>query len=136
MYDNRLNYRWFNLLLLLGILYIGLSTVSAWSGVLFAILKVMFPFILAFAIAYTLYPIVRKLEKKGVRKWLAVTVVVVGILLMIVGLLAVTLPLFYEQFISFSKMILEAIGTVGDKFNLNLGEFEVKLGATCLQASS
>ena len=45
-------------------------------------------------------------------------------------LLAATLPLFYEQFISFSKMILEAISTVGDKFHWNLGDFEVKLGDT------
>ena len=128
MYDNKVNYRWLNLLILLGIFYIGLSTVGAWSGVLFTVLKVLFPFILAFTIAYSLYPIVKKLEQKGVRKWLAITVVVVSILLILIGLLIATLPLFYEQFISFSKMILEAIATVGDKFNINLGEFEVKLG--------
>ena len=127
MFDNKINYRWLNLLILLGILYIGLNTISGWSGVLFSILKVLFPFILAFAIAYALYPLVRKLEEKGVRKWLSITVVVVGILLVLVGVLAVTLPLFYEQLISFSKMILEAISSVGEKFNWNLGDFEVQL---------
>ncbi len=133
MFENKVNYRWLNLLILIGIFYIGLSAVSAWSGVLFTILRVLFPFILAFAIAYSLYPLIRKLEEKGVRKWLAITVVVVGIFLIFIGLIAVTLPLFYEQFISFSKMILEATATVGDKFHLNLGDFEVKLGDTLNQ---
>ncbi len=127
MYSNKINYRWFNLLLLLGILYIGLTTIGAWSGVLFSILKVIFPFLLAFAIAYALYPIEKKLEKKGVRKWLAVTLIIGGAILIMAGLLAVTLPLIYEQLISFSKMILEALSAVANKFNLNLGDVEVKL---------
>ncbi len=127
MYTNKINYRWFNLLLLLGILFTFLFTVSAWSEVVISIFRVLLPFILAFAIAYALYPLEKKLEEKGARKWLAVTVIIVGILLIIIGLLSIVLPIFYEQLITFSKMILEALTSVATKFHINLGDVEVKL---------
>lgn len=124
MFQNRLNYKLLNLLLLMLVAYLGVSTVGVWSGILFRILGILFPFLLAFAIAYALHPFVKFLERKGVRKGLAVTIVVVAILLLAVGLLSVTLPLVYDQLVLFSKMIVEVLQDISSKFDVNLGEFQ------------
>lgn len=127
MSSNKLNYRIINFTALLLLLYIGVSNIGVWWGILTKVISIMFPFIIGFALAYAFTPIVNWLQKKGLRKSFAVTVVVVGLVLITVGLVAVTLPVVYEQLSLLAKMILEVFDNVGDKFNINLGNFEIKV---------
>ena len=78
----------------------------------------------AFAIAYAFYPLVRKLEDKGVRKTLAITLVVVFTSTFILGLLWVTVPLVYDQLLTLSKLIGEVLTDLSLRFSLDLGGFE------------
>lgn len=125
--SKRLNYGIINLAALMILLYIGLSNINLWLGILGKIVAVMTPFIIGFAFAYALTPIVGLLEKKGLKKGLAVTVVILAVILLLGGLLAMTLPLIYDQFASFVNRVLEFLDTIGDKFNINLGSFEIEL---------
>ena len=92
MSNDKLNFKLLNLLILLVICYLVISTFNWWSGVIERFISIIFPFIVAFAIAYALYPIVRKLVKKGVRKTLAVSFVVVLISSLFIGLIIITIP--------------------------------------------
>lgn len=130
MEKNKINYNLVNILLLMIIIYIAVSTMDVWGGILKTLFIVILPFLVAFGIAYALYPIVRFLEKKGVRKFLAVSIVVISAILIIVSLLSVTLPLLYEQLISFSKLIMEAIHDLSLKFDIDLGGFQVTITDT------
>ncbi len=127
MFKDRINYRLVNILILMLVLYLGVSTVGVWGGIVGYIIGLVFPFILAFAIAYALHPFVKFLERKGVRKQIAVLLVVVAILLLVVGIVSITLPLVYDQLILFSKMIIEVLQDVSSKFDINLGEFQVAI---------
>lgn len=127
MFKDKLNFRLLNILLLMLVLYIGVSTIGVWSGILGYIVGLLLPFILAFAIAYALHPFVRFLQKKGVRKQIAILLIVVALVLGVVALVSITLPLVYEQLILFSKMIIEVIQDLSSKFDLNLGEFQVAI---------
>lgn len=127
MFPNKLNYKIINLTFLLGLLYIAVTNIGVWWGVLLKIISVMAPFIIAFVFAYAFTPFIRLLEKKGLSKNLAILVTVLGLVLLVGGLIAIVLPLFYDQLSLLIKMLKEVIENVGMKFNLNLGSFEIKV---------
>ena len=127
MSKDKINYKLINITALMLLLYIGLSNINLWIGIISKILSLINPFIVGFAVAYALTPLVEYLEKKKVRRWLAVTAVVVGLVLIVVGLLVLTLPMIYDQASLFAKFILEIVENVGVKYNLNLGNFEIEI---------
>ncbi len=120
MYRNRINYKLLNFLILMGLLYIIVTNIGTWFNIFMTIFRVCLPFIIAFGIAYALSPFVRKLEEKGVRKSLAVTTVVLATLVIIIAILSITLPLLYNQLVSFASSIGTVIEDVGEKFNWDL----------------
>lgn len=124
MSGDKLNFKLLNLLILLVICYVVISTFSWWGGVIERIISIIFPFIIAFAIAYALYPITRKLMEKGVRKTLAVSFVVVLISSLIIGLIIITIPVVYDQTIILSRLIAEVTNNVSARFSVDLGGFE------------
>ena len=63
MFKDKLNYKLINLLTLLIIFYIAISTTSWWGSVISKLISIIFPFLIAFSIAYAFYPLVRKLQK-------------------------------------------------------------------------
>ena len=65
MYKNRINYKLLNFLILMGLLYIIVTNIGTWFNIFLSIISICMPFIIAFAIAYALNPIVRKLVEKG-----------------------------------------------------------------------
>lgn len=124
MYKNRINYKLLNFLILMGLLYICVTNIGTWFQIISKIVNICLPFIIAFAIAYALHPLEKKIEEKGVRKSLAITFLVIMTLLIIVALIAVTLPLVYQQLISFTSSFGAVIDEVSRKFNLDLSNFE------------
>lgn len=124
MFKNKLNYKLLNILILVVIIAIGFETFPIWGGILNTIFNILLPFAISFAIAYSLYPCVRKLQEKGVRKSIATLMVVVAVLCIIVVLFSITIPLVYEQLISLSKTIGDVFTDVSSKFEINLGSFQ------------
>lgn len=124
MFKDKLNYKLINLLTLLVIFYIAISTIDWWGSVISKLISITLPFLIAFSIAYAFYPLVKKLQEKGVRKSLAVTLIVVVTSLSFFALLIVTIPLVYEQLITLTKLIGELIYDFSYRFSLDLGDFE------------
>lgn len=122
--NNKINYRLVNLLLLMATIYIVIATSNYWSGIIFKIVSILTPFLLAFIFAYILHPFVKKLEAKGVRKGLALILVIVIVFALLIGLLWLTLPAIYGQLIAFSKTVTQVIGDISGRFDVNLGEFK------------
>lgn len=125
--SKKLNYGLINLAALMLLLYIGFSNINLWIGVIGTILKVLAPFIIGFAFAYALTPLVNLLTKKGIKRSISVTIVIIGLILLVGSVFALTLPLIYDQFGSFVDGVLSFIDNLGIKFNLNLGNFEIQL---------
>jgi len=126
MFKNKLNYRIINFAALMLLLYIGVTNIGIWWGILTKIVKVLAPFIVGFAFAYALTPLVRFLDKK-LPRGMAVIIVILGCVLVILGMIAITLPLLYDQLSLLIKMIIEVLNNFSDKFNINVGSFEIKI---------
>ena len=130
MRKNKLNYGLINTLLLLAIFYFLYLIIGNWSSIIGKIIAVSIPFVIAFAFAYVLDPFVKKLEEKGVRKKLAVTLVSLVVVILFVGLIWITLPILYEQLISLSKTLIEVLSNISNKFDINLGSFSLTITET------
>ena len=126
MFQNKLNYRIINFAALMLLLYIGVTNIGLWWGILMKIVSVLSPFIVGFAFAYAFTPLVRFLDKKLPRV-VALLIVILGSLLIIFGILAITLPLIYDQLSLLIKMVIEVLNNFSDKFNINVGSFEIKI---------
>lgn len=124
MFKDKLNFKLLNLLILLVIFYIAITTMDYWGGIISKLFSILFPFIISFAVAYALYPLVRKLQDKGVRKTLAITLVVVLTSTMLLGLVVITIPVVYEQLLTLSKLIGEVLSDISNRFAVDLGGFE------------
>ncbi len=127
MFSNRLNYKIINLTALMLLLYIGFSNVGMWWNVLSVIASVLAPFIIAFAFAYAITPLLNFLVNKGFKKPLAVFIITIAVILLMTSLVVITLPLVYDQLVLLSKSIIEITSNLGAKYNLNLGNFEIKM---------
>jgi len=124
MFNDRVNYKLLNTLIFAAIIYLVLITSEYWLGIITKLFSIVLPFIVAFAIAYALYPMVKKLKKKGLSNGISVGIVSVGFIFVIVGLIAVTVPVVYDQLVLLSANIGEVISDISSKFEINLGEFQ------------
>ena len=124
MSSNKLNYKIINLTALFLLLYLTVSNIGLWIGIASKILSICAPFIVAFVFAYAFTPIVNFLIKKKVKRTFACTIVIVGLLLFVSGILAITLPMLYEQIGLLIKMLLEAFNTILTKYDINLLGYE------------
>ena len=99
--ENKLNYKLVNILLIIIIVCLLYAIRGLWLGLIEKILAVFFPFLIAFAVAYALYPYGKKLEGYGFPKWLSIVVIyfILFGFLVIMGITVV--PLFYDQVILF-----------------------------------
>lgn len=129
MFKDRLNYKLLNVLILAVLVYLGLLTSGYWLGFISKIISILLPFVIAFGIAYSFYPLVRKLRKKGLSNKLSVTIVAGGCLFIIISLIVITVPLVYDQLILLSSSIAEVINDISDKFAINLGDFKTSVNS-------
>lgn len=127
MFSNKMNYKLINLTALMLLLYIGFSNVEVWINVLSKTSSILLPFIIAFAFAYSLEPVIVFLKKKGLKEWMAVTIVVITFVSVLIGLLIATLPLIYDQLIVLSKNVGQITKDITKEYNINLAGFDIKL---------
>ena len=124
MKKEHISYRLLNLLMLMAVVYLVLNTSNYWGTFIAKVFSTLMPFLLAFAFAYILHPFVERLERKGVRRPLALLSVILVVLFIVVGLVWLTVPVVYDQLISFTKTVTEVINNFNGKFDVELGNFE------------
>lgn len=124
---NKINYKLVNTLLLIAIICLLYLIRGLWIGIVVKLFEIIAPFLLAFALAYVIYPLVKKLIDAGSPKWLAILAVCilgVGSILLIILL---TVPLLYEQILLFISNISVLLSDLSSKFEINLGGLQSSL---------
>ena len=116
----KVNYNYLNSLLVLLIILVLYLLKDLWSGVFFKLLAVLKPFIIAFAIAYALYPIEKYLESKKIPKAISVTIIII-FLVAFIGLIIYSLiPVFTEQLVTFFSSLITFVSDIGSKFDIDI----------------
>ena len=128
--DKKINYKLVNLSLIVLMIYFLYKTGYLWTGILHKVMTILLPFIFAFALAYALYPILVRLEKKKIPKWLAVLIIVGTLILLIVGLIYVVSTILVSQLSSLFSNILDFVKTLSNSTiisDINLSGLETNL---------
>lgn len=123
--ENKINYKLLNFLIILCITFIGIKTFYLWGEIGKEIFSILFPFLLSFIMAYSLYPIVRMLKKIGVRNNIAIISVILVVTCIFVLLFYITIPLIFNQLSSIVDLIKEFIDIISVKYNINLSKIEL-----------
>ena len=124
---DKLNYKLLNILIIIGIVCLLYLIKDLWVGIVVNIFKVIAPFLLAFALAYVIYPIVKKLEDAGSPKWLAILAVCILSIGSILIIILLTVPLLYEQVLLFFSNISVFLSDISTKYEINFGSLQTSL---------
>lgn len=124
---DKLNYKLLNILIIVAIVCLLYSISGLWLGIVSNIFKIIAPFALAFALAYVIYPLVKKLIDAGSPKWLAIlTVCILGVGSLLV-IIILTVPLLYEQVLLFLSNISVFLSDLSTKYEINFGSLQSAL---------
>lgn len=130
MFKNKLNYKLLNMLLFIGIIYLFYQTNGLWITVGNKVVKILFPFLIAFAIAYALYPIVRYLQNKKIPKNISVFITI----FLVIGLIAfigiTIVPMLFDQLGSLFNAIIAFIKEMSMKYDIDFGPLQNMLTKT------
>jgi predicted PurR-regulated permease PerM len=127
MIKDKLNYKLVNSALIMVIIYLLYKTGGLWIGIISKLWSLLLPFIIAFIIAYALYPLVKWLTNNKVPKALAILLA----MLLIIGILvifgAIVFPLLFNQLGSLFNGIMTFINELSVDYDLSLGNLSVTL---------
>jgi predicted PurR-regulated permease PerM len=130
MIKNRLDYKLINTAIIVLIISLMYQAGGLWGLVVMRVFHALFPFLIAFAVAYALYPITLKLRQLGIRKSLSIFTVLflfIGIFVL-VGTLA--LPLLFEQLGNLFNGIISFIKDISIKYDLDFGPLQQTLSTS------
>lgn len=124
---DKINYKLLNVLIIITIICLLYIIRGLWIGIVVNVFNILAPFLLAFALAYVIYPLVKKLVISGAPKWLAIlTVCILGFGSLFL-LIVLTIPLLYEQILLFISNITMLLSDLSTKYELNFGTLQSSL---------
>ena len=127
MLKNKLNYKLVNCALIMVIIYLIYRTGSLWMDALTKVGSLILPFVLAFAIAYILYPILEFLESKKISKGVSIALIITMLLVLFVGICVLVGPQLFNQVSSLFGSLITFLKEVSLENNLNLSGLESTL---------
>lgn len=120
--DKKVDYKLVNLAILALIVYLMYNTGHLWMGIINKIVSIIMPFLIGFAVAYAVYPLVQKLRKRNIPKGLSVFIIILimATLLIFMGYIISTtcvnqLSNLFDSIIKFVK----EIGANNSKINIS-----------------
>ena len=104
---DKINFKLVNLTLVVLMIFFLYKTGHLWMRITDKIVDIIIPFLFAFALAYALHPTLQWMQKKRIPKALGVTIIVVGLLAIITGLIFVVSTVLVGQMASLFSNILD-----------------------------
>ena len=128
MYKNKINYRFVNIIFVLLIIYLLYTTFGLWNGIVSTIFKILLPFIIAFTIAYALYPFVLKLMDKKIPKGASIFIVIAVIVIFMVLIVYLVIPVMINQLVALANWLTELVKGLSIKYNIDLNNIQNYVG--------
>lgn len=121
---NKINYKLVNLALISLVIFLLYKTGHLWTGIIGKFFQIMMPFIIAFVIAYALYPFLKYLESKKIPKGIAIFIIVA----LILGILSFTVfkvvPLLFNQVVSLFNSSISFVKEMSTEYDYDLGPLQ------------
>lgn len=127
MLKDKLDYKLLNCAIIMVIIYLLYKTGDLWLGIIGKVWNLSFPFLLAFVIAYALYPIVSYLKTKNIPKILSIIFIVVVLFTILIVFGVIVVPLLFNQLSSLFSSIMYFINEISFDSAINISGFEQTL---------
>ena len=124
MLKNKLDFKLINFALLTLIIFLLYQTSSLWIGIINTIYKVLLPFLIAFAVAYALHPLVKYLENNKISKKLSVFIVILLVSTVFGITLFIVFPLLFEQLGRLFSSIITFIKEISLEYDVDFGPLQ------------
>lgn len=123
----KVNYKSLNILIILAIIYVLFLMRDLWIGVFFKVLAVLKPFIIAFAMAYAIYPFLKWLQSKKIPKFLSILIILIILALFIFFVVISLVPIFTDQLVSLFGNIMKFVSEMGNKYDIDIAPIQTNL---------
>lgn len=125
--------KWFNnkllnAVLILIIIYLVYLLKDAWLPIYHKLIMALSPFVIAFVIAYVLYPFLKWFQRRKVPKWLGVLIILIVIITTTSLTLYYLVPLLIKQLIQLASSLSIFVSEITKKYNLDFLNIDSKLG--------
>ena len=121
---NKINFKLVNLALITFILYLIYKSGHLWTGIISKSFQIAMPFIVAFVIAYALYPFLKYLESKKIPKPLAVFIIVSLLIGLVAFVVFLVVPLLFNQTVDLLKTSIKYVKEVSESGKYDLGPIQ------------
>lgn len=130
MIKNKIDYKLINCALVMVIIFLLYKTGGLWSGIVSKVWSIISPFLIAFIVAYALYPLVKFLTDHKIPKIIAILLVLILVLSIVLIFGAIVVPLLFSQLGNLFNSIISFISELSSNYHLDLGNFEDTLSST------
>lgn len=127
MIKNKMDFRLVNIALVVLTIFLLYQTGYLWMGVTDKIIAIITPFIVAFALAYTLHPACKWLQEHHIPKGISIFMVIVAVLAIFAFIAILVFPLLFDQLSSLFNNIIAFIREISLGHDLDLGSFQRSL---------
>ena len=127
MIKNKLDYKLINCTLIMVIIFLLYKTGNLWFRFVAKIWQVIYPFVIAFAIAYALYPLVKFLTDHKIPKALAIFIVLAFIVGIIAIFAIIVFPLLFNQLGSLFNGIIAFLNEISANYDIDFGTLQSNL---------
>ena len=124
---NKINFKLVNIAVVALIVFLLYQTGNLWMGVLGKFFKIMMPFIVAFVIAYALYPFLKYLQSKKVPKGLSIFIIIVLFLALVSFTVFLVVPLLFNQTVNLFNSSISFVKEISKEYNYDLGPIQDSL---------
>ena len=121
------NNKLLNILLLSLIVYVLYLMRDLWGGVYYKLIAILKPFIIGFALAYSVNPFLRWMQSKKIPKPLGITIIVLIVLAFITFVIWSIIPVFTTELGNLYKGLLEFTKDISSKFDVDLSGIQKTL---------
>lgn len=124
MLKNSLNFKLINVALFVLIIFLLYQTSDLWIGLIMILSKIIFPFLIAFTVAYALYPFAKFLENHKIPKKISIFIVIVLVIAVFGITLFMVCPLLFEQLGSLFSSIITFIKEISLEYDIDFGPLQ------------
>ena len=127
MLKNKINFKLINVALIIFIIFLMYQTGSLWIGIFNKLITIAMPLLIAFVLAYSLYPILKYFADHKIPKPLGI-VIIVSIVLLVIAFLSFNIfPLLFSQLISLFSSIIIFLKDISINYDLKIGVIQESL---------
>ena len=120
MIKNKFDYKLVNTAIVILIIYLMYHTGNLWIGIFAKTGKILFPFFLAFVLAYALYPFLKWMIKNKIPKSIGVIIIIAIFFAVIAILTSMVAPLLVDQTGLLFDSILKFLSELSNKYSLDV----------------